>query len=44
MFARTLSARGSFARPLADKQIPEQTRELGLTEDEVIRNVMPRVP
>src|ERR1700737_4822957 len=30
-----------FARtPLVDKQIPEQARELGLTEEEVIRNVM----
>jgi len=31
---------GFVRTPLADKQIPEQARELGLTEEEVIRNVM----
>jgi 3-hydroxybutyrate dehydrogenase len=31
---------GFVRTPLVDKQIPEQARELGLTEDEVIRNVM----
>jgi 3-hydroxybutyrate dehydrogenase len=31
---------GFVRTPLVDKQIPEQARELGLTEEEVIRNVM----
>jgi len=31
----------SFVRtPLVEKQIPEQARELGITEDEVVKNVM----
>ena len=30
----------SCARPLVDKQIPEQARELGISEQDVIRNVM----
>jgi len=28
--------------PLVEKQIPEQARELGISEDEVVRNVMLR--
>lgn len=31
---------GFVRTPLVDKQIPEQARELGLSEEEVIRNVM----
>lgn len=31
---------GFVRTPLVDKQIPEQARELGLSEDEVVRNVM----
>lgn len=31
---------GFVRTPLVDKQIPEQARELGLTEDQVIRDVM----
>ena len=31
---------GFVRTPLVDKQIPEQARELGITEEEVIRNVM----
>lgn len=31
---------GFVRTPLVDKQIPEQAKELGITEDEVIRNVM----
>jgi len=31
---------GFVRTPLVDKQIPEQARELGITEDEVIKNVM----
>jgi len=31
---------GFVRTPLVDKQIPEQARELGISEDEVIRNVM----
>ena len=31
---------GFVRTPLVEKQIPEQARELGLSEDEVIRNVM----
>jgi 3-hydroxybutyrate dehydrogenase len=31
---------GFVRTPLVDRQIPEQAKELGLTEDEVIRNVM----
>jgi 3-hydroxybutyrate dehydrogenase len=31
---------GFVRTPLVEKQIPEQARELGITEDEVIRNVM----
>src|SRR5476651_235106 len=31
---------GFVRTPLVNNQIPEQARELGLTEDEVIRNVM----
>jgi 3-hydroxybutyrate dehydrogenase len=31
---------GFVRTPLVDKQIPEQARELGITEDEVVRNVM----
>jgi 3-hydroxybutyrate dehydrogenase len=31
---------GFVRTPLVDKQIPEQARELGLTEDEVISTVM----
>jgi len=33
---------GFVRTPLVEKQIPEQARELGITEDEVIRNVMLR--
>jgi 3-hydroxybutyrate dehydrogenase len=33
----------SFVRtPLVDRQIPEQARELGLSEDEVVKKVMLR--
>lgn len=35
-------APGFVRTPLVDKQIPEQARELGISEDEVIRNVMLR--
>lgn len=35
-----LIAPGFVRTPLVDKQIPEQARELGISEDEVIRNVM----
>ena len=31
---------GFVRTPLVDKQIPEQARELGISEDEVIKNVM----
>ncbi|HAM75140.1 MAG TPA: 3-hydroxybutyrate dehydrogenase, partial [Alcanivorax sp.] len=31
---------GFVRTPLVDKQIPEQARELGISEEEVIRNVM----
>jgi 3-hydroxybutyrate dehydrogenase len=31
---------GFVRTPLVDKQIPEQAKALGITEDEVIRNVM----
>ncbi len=31
---------GFVRTPLVDKQIPEQAKELGITEEEVIRNVM----
>ena len=31
---------GFVRTPLVDRQIPEQARELGISEDEVIRNVM----
>jgi 3-hydroxybutyrate dehydrogenase len=31
---------GFVRTPLVEKQIPEQARELGITEDEVIKNVM----
>jgi 3-hydroxybutyrate dehydrogenase len=31
---------GFVRTPLVDKQIPEQARELGITEEEVVRNVM----
>jgi 3-hydroxybutyrate dehydrogenase len=33
---------GFVRTPLVEKQIPEQAKELGITEDEVIRNVMLR--
>lgn len=35
-----LIAPGFVRTPLVDKQIPEQARELGITEEEVIRKVM----
>ena len=35
-----LIAPGFVRTPLVDKQIPEQAKELGISEDEVIRNVM----
>ena len=31
---------GWFATPLVNRQIPEQARELGLTEDQVVKTVM----
>lgn len=31
---------GFVRTPLVDKQIPEQAKELGISEEEVIRNVM----
>src|SRR5690554_902220 len=31
---------GFVRTPLVDKQIPEQAKELGITEEEVIKNVM----
>ena len=31
---------GFVRTPLVDKQIPEQARELGISEPEVIRNIM----
>src|SRR3546814_20006121 len=31
---------GFVRTPLVDKQIPEQVRELGISEDEVVKNVM----
>ena len=31
---------GFVRTPLVDKQIPEQAKELGITEQEVIKNVM----
>lgn len=37
-----LIAPGFVRTPLVDKQIPEQARELGISEDEVIKNVMLR--
>jgi 3-hydroxybutyrate dehydrogenase len=33
---------GYVRTPLVDKQIPEQARELGISEDEVVKNVMLR--
>jgi 3-hydroxybutyrate dehydrogenase len=35
-----LIAPGFVRTPLVDKQIPDQAKELGITEEEVIRNVM----
>ncbi|MDY0962639.1 MULTISPECIES: 3-hydroxybutyrate dehydrogenase [Massilia] len=35
-----LIAPGFVRTPLVDKQIPEQARELGISEDEIIKNVM----
>ena len=35
-----LIAPGFVRTPLVDKQIPEQARELGISEEEVVRNVM----
>jgi 3-hydroxybutyrate dehydrogenase len=35
-----LIAPGFVRTPLVDKQIPEQAKELGISEDEVIKNVM----
>jgi 3-hydroxybutyrate dehydrogenase len=40
MFARPLFAQGSFRTPLVGKHLPEQAREPGLEEGEIIRNVM----
>jgi 3-hydroxybutyrate dehydrogenase len=37
-----LIAPGFVRTPLVDRQIPEQARELGISEDEVIKNVMLR--
>jgi 3-hydroxybutyrate dehydrogenase len=31
---------GFVRTPLVDRQIPEQARELGISEDDVVRNVM----
>ena len=31
---------GFVRTPLVDKQIPEQARDLGITEEEVVKNVM----
>jgi 3-hydroxybutyrate dehydrogenase len=31
---------GFVRTPLVDKQIPEQSRELGISEEEVVRKVM----
>ncbi len=31
---------GFVRTPLVDKQIPEQAKELGITEEEVVKNVM----
>src|SRR3546814_3429336 len=31
---------GFVRTPLVDKQIPEQAKELGISEDEVVKNVM----
>jgi 3-hydroxybutyrate dehydrogenase len=31
---------GFVRTPLVEKQIPEQARDLGISEDEVVRNVM----
>ena len=33
---------GFVRTPLVEKQIPEQAKELGISEDEVIKNVMPK--
>ena len=33
---------GFVRTPLVDKQIPEQAKELGISEDEVVHNVMLR--
>jgi len=33
---------GFVRTPLVEKQIPEQARELGISEEEVIRNIMLR--
>jgi 3-hydroxybutyrate dehydrogenase len=33
---------GFVRTPLVDRQIPEQARELGLTEDQVVKTVMLR--
>jgi 3-hydroxybutyrate dehydrogenase len=38
--SRVSLRRNSAARSLVDKQIPEQAKELGISEQEVIRNVM----
>src|SRR5207302_11112665 len=35
-----LIAPGFVRTPLVDKQIPEQAKELGISEDEVVKNVM----
>ena len=37
---RTSFAPASVGRPLVDKQIPEQARELGISEADVIKKVM----
>ena len=31
---------GFVRTPLVDRQIPEQAKELGITEEEVVKNVM----
>jgi 3-hydroxybutyrate dehydrogenase len=38
--ARTSFCPGFVRTPLVDKQIPEQAKALGISEDEVVHNVM----
>ncbi len=38
--SRTLASRGFLRTPLVDKQIPDQAKKLGISEQEVVKSVM----